>query len=74
MKRKRELFVMRGTGLRKSYSALGYKGSVNEYLESIKKYEDNFIQVFERQEGQLVLLWSKDKKGVLQQVDQMELF
>lgn len=74
MNKYRNLSVEYGTGLRKQFACRDFKGSVNEFLESIKKYDCKYIQVFEKIDGELVLLWSKDRKGILQQVDQMELF
>ncbi|MDJ1152406.1 hypothetical protein ETH98_01215 [Macrococcoides caseolyticum] len=74
MDKYRDMTVEHGTGLRKQHTNYGFKGSVNEFLESIRKYNSPFIQVFERIDGELVLLWSKDNKGLLQQGEQMELF
>ncbi|UBH14871.1 hypothetical protein [Macrococcus armenti] len=74
MDKYRILSVEYGTGLRKQFACRDFKGSVNEFLESIKKYDCKYIQIFEKIDGELVLLWSKDKKGILQQVRQMELF
>lgn len=74
MDKHRDLMVEHGTGLRKQHTNYGFKGSVNEFLKSIEKYNSPFIQVFERIDGELVLLWSNDKRGQLQQVEQMELF
>ncbi|PKD98555.1 hypothetical protein [Macrococcoides caseolyticum] len=74
MDKYRDMTVEHGTRLRKQHTNYGFKGSVNEFLESIRKYNSPFIQVFERIDGELVLLWSKDNKGLLQQGEQMELF
>ncbi|UBH10101.1 hypothetical protein [Macrococcus armenti] len=74
MNKYRNLSVEYGTGLRKQFAYRDFKGSINEFLESIKKYDCKYIQVFERVDSDFILLWSKDKKGLLQQVEQMELF
>lgn len=70
----RIMMVNYGTGLRKQHTSRSFKGSVNDFLTSIKKYDCKFIEVYEKQGGKLVLLWSNDKRGELQQVVQMELF
>ena len=74
MDKYRILSVEYGTGLRKQFSSRRFKSSVNEFLESIKKYDCKYIQVFERVDNDFILLWSKEKKGILQQAEQMELF
>lgn len=74
MDQQRIMFVNYGTGLRKQHTSRKFEGSVDDFLESIKKYNCKFIEVYEKQDGKLVLLWSNDKRGELQQVEQMELF
>ena len=74
MDKHREFTVEYGSGKRKGYINFRYKGTVNDFLESIKDLNKPYVELFNLVNGERIVLWSKDQKGILQQGEQMELF